>query len=96
MSEIENIIIPKIREKKKEKICERKNYIPHKEISRDREIWHNYYMNNIYDIYLIIKGATEKEFPKRAKWENNHIFHNLSRTLFHCSTKYIYELDNNI
>lgn len=79
----------------KEIYCERSNYIPHNtNYNVDREEWHNEYIDHIYNIHLIIKSEVEKEFPKKANWNNKHLFNNLSRTLYHCSSKHIYKFDD--
>ena len=76
-----------------DRCCERTNYISHTERNTPREVWHNEYLDNIYDIHLMIKNEIEKEFPKTVNWSNKGLFNNLSRTLYHCSSKYIYKFD---
>lgn len=78
----------------KEIYCERSNYIPHKNRHNSREKWHNEYIDHLYNIHLMIKEEVEKEFPKKANWDNKGLFNNLSRTLYHCSSKYIYTFED--
>ena len=69
----------------------RTNCISNKRNCSSREEWHNYYIDEIYDIYLIIKEVMEKYYPNQINWDKKYVFHNLSRTLYHCSSKYIYK-----
>jgi hypothetical protein len=70
--------------------CERSNYIPHATPKgANRCEWHYAYMSQIIDIYNIIKEVINERYPRnKIKWNSNQkIFHNLSRVLYHCSSK---------
>lgn len=69
----------------------RTNCIEPKRNCISREEWHNHYIDELYDMYLIIKEIMDKHYPKEINWDKPHIFNNLSRTIYHCSSKYIYK-----
>ena len=72
------------------KFCERANYIPlPTPKNANRFEWHNTYIRQLIDIYNIIKEVINERYPhNKIKWDNNEkIFHNLSRVMYHCSSK---------
>jgi hypothetical protein len=71
------------------KFCERANYIPHTTPKNaNRYEWHNTYIRQLIDIYNIIKEVINERYPhNKIKWDNEKIFHNLSRVIYHCSSK---------
>ena len=75
-----------------DKVCELPNYIPHT-TPRDanRYEWHNAYISQLIDIRDIVSDVIADRHPKNTiDWEgNDKIFHNLSRIVYHCSSKYI-------
>ena len=74
------------------KICERTNYIPRQTPrNANRYEWHNAYLTQLIDIYNIIRCIINERYPhKKIKWFSNKApFHNLSKLIYHCSTKYI-------
>jgi hypothetical protein len=84
--------------------CERYNYIPHNAPAKtNRCEWHNAYKNQIMDMYYILTSVINEIFPRNnINWNNIAIAHNLSRLIYHCSSKYIddsvkvkyYEIEN--
>jgi hypothetical protein len=72
---------------------ERFNYIPFPTPSDStREEWHNVYVTQLIDIHSIVKNTINERYPRNdIMWEKNKskIFHNLSRLIYHCSSKYI-------
>lgn len=88
------IPIPKIYGKWKTdgRKCERSNHIPHRTpTNSNRREWHNAYLAQLIDMYFIVINTINEMYPKcRINWdENEKIFHNLSRLIYHCSSKYI-------
>ena len=84
--------IPWIEKSRSSRFCERPNYIPHPTPrNADRSKWHEEYLTQMIDIYEIIADVMKERYPRnKIKWyTNDKIFHNLSRTLYHCSSKYI-------
>ena len=72
--------------------CEQPNYIPHKTPKNaNRYEWHYSYISQLIDIYNIIREVINERYPhNKIKWNSNiKIFHNLSRVLYHCSSKII-------
>lgn len=72
--------------------CERYNYIPHNTpANSNRYDWHNAYINQLMDMYYIVVSVINEIYPQNnIKWYNNvSISHNLSRLIYHCSSKYI-------
>lgn len=68
------------------------NYTPFRTPRNDnRHEWHVAYQQQLMDMYQIITNIMNERYPKnKIKWEtNDQIFHNLSRLLYHCSSKYI-------
>lgn len=83
--------VPRIRQTS-ERFCERYNYIPRAPTrNSDRRQWHYAYLPQLIDIYNIIIDTINEKYPRnKIKWfTNNAIFHNLSRVIYHCSSKYI-------
>ena len=77
-------------DKRYERKCEIQNYLPHPtpEYS-NREAWHNSYKEQLVGIYENIRDVIDSEFPKnKIKWDNVAI-NNLSKLIYHCSSKYI-------
>jgi hypothetical protein len=75
-----------------DRFCERYNYIPRAPTrNSDRCQWHYAYLSQLIDIYNIIVDTINEKYPRnKIKWlKNNAIFHNLSRLIYHCSSKYI-------
>lgn len=74
--------------------CQMYNYIPHREINNiDRELWHNSYMNQLINLYNIIREIMNKNYPKnKIRWDNSN-FNVMSKLIFHCSSKYIPDYD---
>lgn len=87
------ILIPIIEQIYKEpRFCERYNYIPRPTPrNSNRYVWHNTYLSELIDIYIIIITIINERYPyNKIKWATNHkLFHNLSRMLYHCSSKYL-------
>ena len=88
--------IPRIRHRwtADERKCERGKYVPHPTPSNaNRRDWHNAYLSQLMDMYAIVVNTMNERYPKnQIKWtKNDRIFHNLSRVLYHCSSKYISE-----
>jgi hypothetical protein len=80
--------VPRIKQKR---ICEY-NYVTYPTpISTSRSQWHNAYLSQLIDINNIVANTMNERYPKnKIKWvENKKIFHNLSRLLYHCSSKHI-------
>jgi len=71
------------------KFCERANYIPHTTPKNaNRYEWHNTYIRQLIDIYNIIKQVINERYPhNKIKWDKEKNFHNLSRVIYHCSSK---------
>jgi len=70
--------------------CERSNYIPHATPKgANRYEWHYSYLSQLIEIYNIIQKIINERYPhNKIKWNSNEkIFHNLSRVLYHCSSK---------
>ena len=74
--------------------CQMYNYIPHSKINNiDRELWHNSYMNQLINLYNIIREIMNKNYPKnKIRWDNSN-FNAMSKLIFHCSSKYIPDYD---
>ena len=74
------------------RLCERVNYIPHRTPrNANRLDWHNAYLPQLMDIHNIVINTMNERYPNNnIRWKtNDQIFHNLSRLLYHCSSKYI-------
>lgn len=75
------------------RVCERFNYIPYPTPSNStREEWHNAYIKQLIDMHYIVINTINERYPKNyIMWEKNKskIFHNFSRLIYHCSSKYI-------
>jgi hypothetical protein len=74
------------------KKCHMPNYLPHSCMKNiDRERWHNNYIQQIIDIHSILYETINQKYPKnKIDWKNNDkIVHNLSRVLYHSSSKYL-------
>ena len=74
------------------KISERTNYIPRRTPrNSNRREWHNAYLLQLIDIYNIIRAIMNERYSrKKIKWLTNKApFHNLSRLIYNCSSKYI-------
>lgn len=70
--------------------CEIPNYIPHsRPENTNREIWHNSYKQNLIDMYRIVRGLIDIYIPKNKIIWNNIAINNLSKLIYHCSSKYI-------
>ena len=77
-----------------ERQCERSNYIPHPTPrNANRYDWHNAYLPQLIDMHNIVINTINEIYPNnKIRWKTNvQIFHNLSRLLYHCSSKYISE-----
>jgi hypothetical protein len=88
--------IPRIRQKWQidKRRWEHGNYIPHPTPGNaNRCVWHSAYLSQLMDMYIIVINTMNEKYPKnKIKWNSNDkIFHNLSRVLYHCSSKYISE-----
>ena len=86
--------IPRIRQfwNQSSRICEKPNYIPHQTPRNcDRSEWHYAYLPQLIHIYNIIIDIIKENYPRnKIKWySNDNIFHNLSRMIYYCSSKYI-------
>ena len=70
--------------------CEIPNYLPHKTPEHsNREVWHNAYKEHLIDIYKNVRDIINSEFPKnKIVWDIVAI-NNLSKVIYHCSSKYI-------
>jgi hypothetical protein len=87
-------LIPRVRQfwNHSSRICERPNYIPHQTPRNcDRSEWHYAYLPQLIHIYNIIIDIIKENYPRnKIKWySNENIFHNLSRMIYYCSSKYI-------
>jgi hypothetical protein len=75
------------------RICERFNHIPYPTPSDStREEWHNAYIKQLIDMHYIMINTINERYPKNdIMWEKNKskTFHNFSRLIYHCSSKYI-------
>lgn len=74
------------------RICERSNYIPHPTpIHTNRHVWHDAHINQLIDMYTIVMDTIDEMYPNNdIQWmENNKIVNNLSKLIYHCSSKYI-------
>lgn len=93
---IVNVFIELNKNKNNIEDCVKSNYIPHKSPNNiTREKWHNYYLYELIDIYEIFIDIFEEKFNGyNVNWKNPKYFHNFSRLLYHCSSKFIYK-DNN-
>ena len=72
---------------------ERFNYIPYPTPSDStREEWHNAYIKQLIDMHCIMINTINERYPKNdIMWGKNKskTFHNFSRLIYHCSSKYI-------
>jgi len=72
------------------RVSQRTNYLPHKKpLFTNREKWHYHYLDELIDIYNIIKDIINREFPHNKIMWNQQKFNNLSRLVYHCSSKYL-------
>jgi len=72
--------------------CERRNYTPHSTPNNsNRIIWHDAYALNLLEMYDIVANTIDELYPKNnIQWaENGKIANNLSKMIYHCSSKYI-------
>ena len=71
--------------------CTRRNFVPNRHVGDVKpEVWTETYREHITDIYRIVRRVIEKEFPDmKINWENTRNIDNLSKLLFHSSSKYI-------
>jgi hypothetical protein len=72
--------------------CEIPNYLPEPELDSEhsnREDWHNSYKEQLIDIFRIVRLITESEFKNNKIVWDNLAFNNLSRVIYHCSSKNI-------
>lgn len=88
--------IPKFRKKlwKDKRKRERGNYIVHPTpLNTNRFEWHNAYISQLVDFRNIVFTTIQERYPKnKIKWNTNeYIVHNLSKLIYHCSSKYISE-----
>jgi len=84
--------IPWVEKPEPYRFCEKPNYIPPPTPRNAyRSKWHDEYLIQMIDIYKIICNVMRERYPRnKIKWyTNDKIFHNLSRMLYHCSSKYI-------
>lgn len=66
------------------------NYIAHpKPINPNRKEWHNLYLTELLHMYDIVANTIDERYPKnKIYWEGNEkVAHNLSRLIYHCSSK---------
>ena len=64
--------------------------IPHKKPKyANRDTWHQAYHNQLIIIHIIIKRIISQNFNLNIVWDRPSIFNNLSRLIYHCSSKYI-------
>ena len=72
--------------------CQRSNYIPHNpHINISICEWCDAYSHQLMNIYDIMNVIMEDEYPQITfNWDNKNIFINLSKVLYHCSSKYIH------
>lgn len=64
--------------------------IPHKTPKyTNRDTWHEAYYNQLIIIHIIIKRIIGENFDNNIEWDRPSIFNNLSRLIYHCSSKYI-------
>lgn len=88
-----------IDEYKKPRKCERSNHIPViPDIVYSRKEWHTVYNTELIDMYSILRSNLNRKYPDNTiNWDKNNetIFHNFSKLLYHCSSKHIdsYDLD---
>jgi hypothetical protein len=67
------------------------NYIPHNPRRvKCREVWQQAYLEQLRYIYIIIKRIITMYFPKhKINWNKPQIQNNISKVIYHCSSKYI-------
>lgn len=73
-------------------LSERSNYISYpRPINPNRHEWHNIYLDNLLHMYDIVSNIIDDRYPNnKIIWEkNSDVFHNLSRLIYHCSSKHI-------
>ena len=66
------------------------NHISHpKPINPNREEWHNSYLSELLHMYDIVANTIDERYPKnKIHWSyNKKVAHNLSRLIYHCSSK---------
>jgi hypothetical protein len=67
---------------------ERPNHIPYKfNRTISRKQWNKHYKTQIIDIYRIIRGLISEKYE--IDWDDSKIFNNLSKLIFHCSSRHI-------
>lgn len=80
-------IVPVAQQSKR---CEWYNYVPNKTPKySNKEVWSQYYMDEIEDMYDIVYNIIEDNFPGQTDWSRPAIFTNLITVLYHCSSKHI-------
>lgn len=86
--------IPLITSGRDKRKCESGNNIPHRTPSNANRLdWHNAYITQLMEMYRIIADTMNERYPKnKIKWDRNtEIVHNMSRLIYHCSSKHISE-----
>lgn len=66
------------------------NYISHPTPTNpNRREWHNSYITELLHMYDIVANTIDERYPKnKIRWGNNEkVAHNLSRLIYHCSSK---------
>lgn len=53
-----------------------------------REQWHNSYIEELKELYYIMINILHAHYPK-IDLDDEVSFHNFSRMVYHCSSKYI-------
>tara|TARA_Y100000389_G_C17246608_1_gene405905 strand:+ start:161 stop:406 length:246 start_codon:yes stop_codon:yes gene_type:complete len=64
------------------------NFIPNIQ-NNDRYTWHECYIEQLIDIYNIIKSVIKERYNKKIDWKSNRLFNDLSIFIYNCSSKYI-------
>lgn len=82
---------PRITGGRDKRKCEHYNTIPHETPSNtNRRDWHNAYISQLKDIHAIIANTMNERHKNNIKWAHNQeITHNMSRLIYHCSSKNI-------
>lgn len=73
-------------------LSKRSNYIAYPTpCVHNRHDWHYAYLEHLLAMYDIVANTIDEKYPRnRIVWgENKKIFHNLSRLIYHCSSKHI-------
>lgn len=56
----------------------------------NREIWHDNYINELIDMYIILKNILIRNYPK-LEINDEYMFHHFSRLIYHISSKELSE-----